>query len=219
MGLLRRMTAWLVGAAVVAGVVACGGGSSRPSQTHRSRDALSATFGDMHGGAERSSISPAAFASGARALPCQEFIGTHPPGAGMRTVLGVVALPAGPPMRRALQTARVGQRDSATRLFAKWGLVIRPDTRFRLIVPGHLRDRLSLTWGNANEGHRGTTIVVNGCPGPRGAKWLAYAGGYYVRRPMCAPVIIAAHGQRRRALIGVGKACPGQRPPPQPTAS
>ena len=137
----------------------------------------------------------------------------------MRTVLGVVALPASPQMRRALQTARVGARDSATHMFAKWGLVIRPGARFRLIVPRRLRDRLSLIWGNANEGHRGTTIVVNGCRGPRDAKWLAYAGGYYVRRPMCAPLVIAAHGRRQRVLIGVGKACPGQGPPPQPSAS
>ncbi|MGH3265905.1 MAG: hypothetical protein ACRDNS_28375, partial [Trebonia sp.] len=113
----------------------------------------------------------------------------------------------------------LGPRGSATRLFAKWGLVIRFDARFRLIVPGRLRDRLSLIWGNANEGHRGTTIEVNGCRGPRGAKWMAYAGGYYVRRPMCAPLIVAGHGQRRRVLIGIGKACPGQRPPPKPTQS
>jgi hypothetical protein len=46
---------------------------------------------------------------------------------------------------------------------------------------------------------------------------LDYAGGYYVRDPVCAPLIVAAHRQRRRVRIGVGKACPGQRRPPEPT--
>lgn len=135
----------------------------------------------------------------------------------MRVVLGVVALPASPRMRRALQTSSSTLPVPAARLFAKWGLVIRRGAQFRLIVPDRLRDRLSIGWGNAGEGHRGTTIVVDGCTGPRDAKWLAYAGGYYVRDPLCAPLIVAADGHRQRVRIGVGKACPGQRPPPEPT--
>jgi hypothetical protein len=95
--------------------------------------------------------------------------------------------------------------------------VIRPGAQFRLIVPGRLRNQLSIGWGNADEDHRGTTIVVDQCTGPRGAKWLAYAGGYYVRHPMCAPLIVATGGKRRLVQVGVGKSCPGQRPPPEPT--
>ena len=83
--------------------------------------------------------------------------------------------------------------------------------------PKWLRTGFSIGWGNAGEGHRGTTIVVDGCSGPPGAKWLVYAGGFYVRDPFCAPLTVAADQQRRRVRIGVGKACPGQRPPPQPT--
>lgn len=159
----------------------------------------------------------AASASGVRVLPCGEFIDTQPPERGMRVVLGIVALPAGPAMRRALQTSSSTLHDPAARLFAKWGLVIRPGARFHLTVPDEFRDRFSIGWGNAGEGHRGTTIVVNGCAGPPGASWLAYAGGYYVRVPLCAPLIVTAYGQRQRVRIGVGKACPGQRPPPEPT--
>jgi hypothetical protein len=182
-------------------VAACGGGDHRQSQT--SRDTLSAS---SDGGA-------------VRVLPCQELIGTGPPVSGMHVVLGVVALPASPWTRRALQTARSGLRDPRARLFAKQGLVIRAGARFRLIVAGRLRDRLSIGWGNAGEGHRGTTIAVKACSGPRGAKWLAYAGGYFVRDPMCAPLIVAANGQQQRVQIGIGKACEGQRPPPQPTSA
>lgn len=153
-----------------------------------------------------------------RQLPCHEFIDAQPPLGPGRVVLGVVLLPASPPVRRALQTARVASHDPKAGLFAKWGLVIRAGARLRLIVPPRLASRVSIGWGNANEGHRGTTIVVGGCTGPRGARWLAYAGGYYVRHPICAPLIVVAHRQRRRVRIGVGKACPGQRPPPEPTS-
>jgi hypothetical protein len=159
----------------------------------------------------------AASASGVRLLPCGEFIGTQPPGRGTQVVLGVVALPASPGLGRALQTARSGLHDPRARLFAKWGLVIRPRAHFRLIVPGRLRNQLSIGWGNANEGHVGTTVVVNRCTGAQGAKWLAYAGGYYVRKPICATLIVATGRHERQVRIGVGKACPGQGPPPMPT--
>jgi hypothetical protein len=152
-----------------------------------------------------------------RGLPCGESIATQPPERDMRVVLGVVGLPASPHLRRALQTARSGLHDPPARLFAKSGLAIRAGARFRLIVPDRLRDQFSIGWGNAGEGHRGTTIVVDGCSASRGARWLDYAGGYYVRDPVCAPLIVAAHRQRRRVRIGVGKACPGQRRPPEPT--
>jgi hypothetical protein len=120
-------------------------------------------------------------------------------------------------MRRALQTARTGSRDPGARLFAKEGLVVRVQARFELIVPTRLRRGLSIGWGNAGEGHVGSTISVSGCQGGRGERWLDYAGGYYVHRTLCAPLIVEARGVRRRIWIGIGKACPGQLPPPQPT--
>jgi len=153
-----------------------------------------------------------------RVLRCHEFIGTGPPVSGMRVILGVVALPASPWTRRALGAARSGLRDPSARLFAKQGLVIRAGARFRLIVPRGWRDRLTIGWGNAGEGHWGSTIAVDACSGPRGAKWLAYAGGYFVRDPICAPLVVAADGQRQRVQIGIGRACNGQRPPFQPTS-
>ena len=70
-----------------------------------------------------------------RLLPCRETIGAQPPEQDMNVALGVVALPASPHLRRALQTALTGSPDPAARLFAKWGLVVRAGTRFDLIVP------------------------------------------------------------------------------------
>jgi hypothetical protein len=155
----------------------------------------------------------------ARVLPCGEAIGTQPPTPDMSVVLGGVALPTSPHLRRALQTARTRSGDPSSRLFAKWGLAVRAGARLELIVPAGLRDRLSIGWGNAGEGHVGSTISVPGCRGGQGKRWLDFAGGYWVRRTICAPLIVTAHGRRQRVWIGIGKACPGQLPPPQPTQS
>lgn len=162
---------------------------------------------------------PTADHASVRVLPCRETIGNEPPAPGMTVVLGVVALPASPRLHQALQTASTFSHDPAVRLFAKWGLVIRAGAEFRLIVPHGLLGRVSIDWGNADEGHVGTTIVVHACRGGQGDRWLAFAGGYWVRRPVCAPLTVAAHGRRRRVWVGIGTACPGQLPPPQPTQS
>ncbi len=154
-----------------------------------------------------------------RVLPCREAIGNEAPERGMTVALGVVGLPARPRTRRALQTAFTGSHDPAARLFAKWGLVIRAGTDFQLVVPRQLRGRASIGWGNADEGHVGDTIVVHGCRGRQRGEWLDFAGGYWVRSPICLPLTVAADGRRRQLSIGIGKGCPGQLPPPQPTQS
>jgi hypothetical protein len=160
-----------------------------------------------------------AIARSSRSLPCRETIGDAPPPKGMTVVLGVVALPASSGMRQALQTALTGSHDPATRLFAKWGLVVRAGADFQLSLPRGQRGDATIGWGNADEGHEGTTIVVRHCRAPRGRRWLDFAGGYWVRRPVCLPLTVAAHGQTRRVSIGVGRPCAGQRPPPRPTQS
>lgn len=152
----------------------------------------------------------------ARRLVCDQA-DIAAPSRNMTMVLGVVSLPASPKMTRALQTARTGLGVPAARLFAKWGLFVRAGATVRLIVPERFRHRLSIGWGNNSDGHRGNLISVTGCAGPPGARWLVWPGGYYVRDPVCAPLIIEAGGQRRRVQMGIGKPCPGQRPAPNPT--
>ena len=220
LGLLRSVIAFLVVVAVTAGITACGGSpDSMAKSTARRSTKTSTQTGDGRptNGGQTSDHSRDIPASGARALPCNEFIGTQAPERDMRLILGVVALPTSPHSRRALQTTRSDLHDPAAGLFAKSGLEIRAGARLRLIVPDRLRDELSIGWGNAGEGHRGTTITVDNCTGPPGVRWLAYAGGYYVRAPLCASLLVTARRQQRRVRIGVGKACLGQRPPPEPT--
>ena len=214
---LRGVIALLVLVAMTAAMAACGG-SLKPTSNSTARQSTNTATQTGGGpvpsaaGSQTSGNPGDNPASGVRDLPCREFIATQPPAHNMRVLLGVVALPTSPPLRRALQTARSDLHDPAARLFAKSGLDIRAGARLRLIVPDWLRTRFSIGWGNAGEGHRGTTIVVDACTGPPGAKWLVYAGGYYVRDPFCVPPTVAAEQQRRRVRIGVGKGVPRAAP-------
>jgi hypothetical protein len=152
---------------------------------------------------------------GVRSLPCRQSIGTQRPPRDMRVVLGVVALPASPGLRHALQTARVDPHDRHSRLFAKWGLSVLAGSRFRLIVPAG--EPVTIGWGYAGQGHVGSTIIVDRCETTPHARWIDFAGGSWAARPMCASLIVAADGRRRRIRIGIGKACPGQLPPVHPS--
>jgi hypothetical protein len=80
---------------------------------------------------------------------------------------------------------------------------------------------MAVSWGNAGDPPPRSRFVVDDCrgAGATGSRWLAYAGGYYVSHPACVSLDVVANGRRRRVRIGVGRACPGQRPPPQPTQS
>jgi hypothetical protein len=137
------------------------------------------------------------------------MIGSQASPAPMQVVLGVVALPASPGYP-ALGTSLSGNGNGPLRLFAKTGLLIRPDATFELIVPAPFTSRLSIGWGSPGlPSHR---VLVDKCADTGGA-WLAYAGGYWIDSPACVPVIVRAGGKQQEVHIGVGTACPGQRPP------
>jgi hypothetical protein len=167
----------------------------------------------------RSSIQPngpatsSAATAGESALACGNFIDANAQAAPLQVVLGVVALPVSPGYP-ALQTSLSGDGSGAPRLFAKTGLVIRPGSTFDLIIPAPFTNRLSIGWGLPGTPSHG--VVVNNCPN-RGGGWLAYAGGYWIDHPACVPIIVRAGGRQQQVHIGVGKACPGQRPPQGPT--
>ena len=135
----------------------------------------------------------------------------------MRVVLGVVALPASPAYP-ALGTALTGDRNGPTRLFAKTGLLIKAGATFELDVPSGFSHRLSIGWGGApsTPSHR---LIVSHCTNPGGDRWLAYAGGYWVEHPACVPLVVKTGSTQQQVHIGVGAACPGQRPPQGPSDS
>lgn len=128
----------------------------------------------------------------------------------LQVVLGVVALPVSP-WYPALGTSLSGDGNGPLRLFAKTGLFFRPGTTFELIVPARFASRLRIGWGNP--GTPSQTVDVSNCASPGGGGWLAIAGGYWIDHPACVPIIVRAGGKQQQVHIGVGTACPGQRPP------
>jgi hypothetical protein len=142
----------------------------------------------------------------ATVLECRTVIGSeHTPGA-ERTVAGhSAALTTG----RVLQTSPSGESDPRAALFAKDGLLVRRGSPFELIVPARWRNRLSISWGDAP---RTTRLKVAACPANApGNEWLAFAGGYFVPKPACVPLIVKTATATRRVHIGVGTRCPGVR--------
>ena len=134
----------------------------------------------------------------------------------LQVVLGVVALPISP-RYPALGTSLSGDGNGPLRLFAKTGLFFRPGTKFELIVPVRFASRLRIGWGNP--GTPSLTVDVSNCASPGRGRWLAIAGGYWIDHPACVPIIVRAGGKQQQVHIGVGKACPGQRPPQEPSQS
>ncbi|MCW2936060.1 MAG: hypothetical protein JWM19_7022 [Actinomycetia bacterium] len=205
----RRGSALVTAAVIAMLLAACTSGAGRPGNGKTGPAATSGHAPARPDGLSRSSAAPA----GESVLDCRSFIGNSAGVAPLQVVLGVVALPASPGYP-ALQTSLSGDGNGPLRLFAKAGLVIRPGTTFELIVPGRFTSRLSMGWGApGTPSHR---ILVGNCASTGGG-WLAYAGGYWIDHPACVPIIIRAGGKQQQVHIGVGTACPGQRPPQGPS--
>ncbi len=153
---------------------------------------------------------------GSPSLACGQYIDTHRPTPDYTVVLGVVALPTAP-KAVALQTSASG--DPSIRLFAKTGLLIRTGTKFELAIPPAWDGRLRIGWANG-PARPGPGLLVSCHPYPGdGSGWLAYPGGFWLRRPACVPLLVKTRGRSRRVQIGLGTPCPGQRPPEGPTQS
>ena len=187
-------------------VAACTSGTTRSSNGKTGPAIASGNSSTRPYGPSTSSATPAAES----VLNCGNYIDNNRQTAPLQVVLGVVALPISPGYP-ALQTALSGDGNGPLRLFAKHGLVVRPGSKFELIVPARFTNRLSIGWDTPS--HR---VVVNNCSNPGGGGWLAYVGGYWIDHPACVPVIVRAGNRQQQVHIGVGTACPGQRPPQGP---
>ena len=152
-----------------------------------------------------------ATASAGTLLNCDQVIDeTDAPPESMTVVLGGLALPASTTMSAALQATRVMTPETGDAYFAKWGLLVRRDTRVELSVPPRAAGELWIGWGNAAQ--PSDRVVVGRCPGSR--PWVAFVGGYWVRGPGCFELLISVNGSRQQTVsIGIGAPCPGQSPP------
>jgi hypothetical protein len=205
----RRGSGLVTAAAIAMLLAACTSGTGGSSTGKTSPVATS-------GHASVRPTAPARLLPGESALACGDYIDNNAQAAPLQVVLGVVALPISPGYP-ALGTSLSGDGNGPLRLFAKTGLVIRPGTRFELIVPARFTSRLRIGWGKP--GTPSQRVVVDDCANTGGRRWLAYAGGYWIDHPACVSIIVSVGGKQQQVHIGIGTACPGQRPPQEPTQS
>lgn len=178
----------VVGLVVIATVVAGCDASAAPQPTPTGSAPVTAT-------------TPAA-----GAVPCDDVIGTVPvPTPDLTVIEDAVAVPAAARIPEPLQVSAHREAGIGALLFAKNGLVVRRGAEVRLRVLEPAVGRAWIGWGSP--GVPGSQAVVDGCeaPGP----WIAFAGGYWVRRPMCVPVgVRVAGGVEHRVDVAVGVPCP-----------
>jgi hypothetical protein len=138
-------------------------------------------------------------------VPCADVIGTvAAPDPDLTVIEGAVAVPAATGRSAPLQVS--ADRDAATgaKLFAKNGLVVRRGAEVRLRVLAPAAGRAWIGWGSPAV--PAPEAVVDGCDGS--GAWIAFAGGYWVRSPMCVPVgVRVAGGAEHRVDIPVGAPC------------
>ena len=208
----RRGSALVTAALIAVMLAGCTSGTVRSSTGKPGPTTRSGRTSTRPAGPSTSSATPTA----GSVLDCRG-VSAVDLAAPLQVVLGVVALPISP-RYPALGTALSGDGNGPLRLFAKTGLFFRPGTKFELIVPARFASRLRIGWGAP--GTPSQIVQVSNCASPGGGGgWLAVAGGYWIDHPACVPIIVRAGGKQQQVHIGVGKACPGQRPPQGPSQS
>jgi hypothetical protein len=134
---------------------------------------------------------------------CPEAIGrVDDPGETYQVVAGVAAVPAG---NRVLEPAPQTSGEGPTRLFAKWGLLVRAGATVDLsLLPGWA-DRARMRWGDT-DAEPVTAVRVAACRD--GAAWSVFAGGTWVAEADCVPIrITAATGEEATVELSIGAPC------------
>ena len=95
--------------------------------------------------------------------------------------------------------------------FAKSGIEVRyVDAVVELAVPAAWRNRLAIGWGSPARPASSVRIPPCAASGEASAAWRAYAGGYWLRRPACVPLIVRVGSETTRIRLGIGVDCPPQ---------
>jgi hypothetical protein len=141
-----------------------------------------------------------------KTLSCSEINGfdAKPPQR-WRVLLGRVALP---PQRWFRSGPRYSSRHLPLPYYAKAGLEVRADRApFEIAVPAAWRGRLGLGWGEDQPPTYASVIHVPRCAPVLGHAWVWWAGGYFLRRPACVPVIVRSRARSTELRLAIGRAC------------
>ncbi len=132
---------------------------------------------------------------------CDETVsGVDGPPDTYSTVLGVVALP----WDLSGGTQLGVEPDPAGGYFAKAGVDIRSDEPVVILVPDRLREEMAVGWGFSEA----TTWEATFEPCGDGEEWRAYSGGFWVRNPLCATLLVSLSAQRNKEItLGIGVSC------------
>lgn len=144
----------------------------------------------------RSAVAVSPSADGAD-VSCERGIGgTAPNSESYRLVLDAVALPTG-----VLEPHESGEPGW---LFAKQGLVVRTGKAVKISVAAEGVADARIGWGDPDL--NGTSISVPACRGSASG-WLAFVGGYTVRKSGCVPLIVRVDEMEERIAVSVGAPC------------
>jgi len=72
-----------------------------------------------------------------------------------------------------------------------------------LEVPRGWRAREAITYGDSGIVR---ALRIGRCPGGSTA-WFGYAGGFYLTRPACVPLMVGVGGRSRLVRFGIGRSC------------
>jgi hypothetical protein len=105
------------------------------------------------------------------------------------------------PQRELPELERVGGRWPYTR---KAGLLVRAGTAGVVIaVPQAWRSRVAISWGDSAIV---SALRIALCSGPPN-RWNVYTGGFQLRRPACAPLLVRVGARERRVWFALGRRC------------
>ncbi|MDW3848084.1 hypothetical protein NMK34_15870 [Micromonospora sp. BRA006-A] len=139
---------------------------------------------------------------GGQRLRCADSVATTPaPGEGYRVVADAVAVSS-----TVVQPNESSGGRGPTRLFAKWGLLVRVGAAVEVRVAPGWEERARIGWGPGAV--PATTVQVEACPAASpSTAWSVYTGGTWVAGPACVPLVIQSHGRQVEVRVAVGAAC------------
>src|SRR5579859_6729549 len=148
-----------------------------------------------------------AAASGSLVVACSDITSGPSPAPGqegVRSVLGVLALPTAYTPQSAMRVQSAGRWT----YWMKAGVGVRlGQFTVTVTVAKAWRTRAAVSWGR---GPIVSSIRFSGCAGtPLVFAWNAYVGGFYLRSPTaCVPLVFSSRGRTATLRFGIGKRCP-----------